>query len=93
MAKVHQSNNTIPPKFNTKDPWEYDFWLYKGCHLVECFFQKIKWFRRISTRWYFFIFCLSCFYHDFIEIALLLLFFKQTLSSYTLFNLNSMKKT
>ena len=25
--------------------------LYKERHLVECFFQKIKWFRRIATRY------------------------------------------
>lgn len=42
---------TIPPKVNTKDPWECDYWLYKERHLVECFFQKIKWFRRIATRY------------------------------------------
>lgn len=33
---------TIPPKVNTKEPWECDYWLYKERHLVECFFQKIK---------------------------------------------------
>lgn len=42
---------TIPPKSNAKEPWEYDYWLYKERHLVECFFQKIKWFRRIATRY------------------------------------------
>ena len=28
-----------------------DWWLYKERHLVECFFQKLKWFRRIATRY------------------------------------------
>ena len=28
-----------------------DWYLYKERHLVECFFQKIKWFRRIATRY------------------------------------------
>lgn len=42
---------TIPPKSNAKEPWECDYWLYKECHLVECFFQKIKWFRIIATRY------------------------------------------
>ena len=42
---------TIPPKSNVKQPWEYDEWLYKERHLVECFFQKIKWFRRVATRY------------------------------------------
>lgn len=42
---------TIPPKSNTKDPWACDYYLYKERHLVECFFQKLKWFRRIATRY------------------------------------------
>ena len=42
---------TIPPQSNVKQPWEYDEWLYKERHLVECFFQKIKWFRRVATRY------------------------------------------
>lgn len=29
-----------------------DWHLYKDRHLVECFFQKSKWFRRIATRYY-----------------------------------------
>ena len=40
----------IPPKSNTKEPWEVDYHLYKERHLVECFFQKIKWFRHVATR-------------------------------------------
>lgn len=42
---------TIPPKSNAKQPWEYDQWSYRERHLVECFFQKIKWFRRVATRY------------------------------------------
>lgn len=42
---------TIPPKSNTKNPWSCDWWVYKERHLVECFFNKIKHFRRISTRY------------------------------------------
>lgn len=42
---------TIPPQRNVTNPWTVDWWLYKERHLVECFFQKIKWFRRISTRY------------------------------------------
>lgn len=41
----------IPPKSNAKDPWPVDYCLYKERHLVECFFQKIKWFRRGATRY------------------------------------------
>jgi transposase len=41
----------IPPKSNAKEPWPCDWWLYKERHLVECFFQKIKQFRRVATRY------------------------------------------
>ena len=41
----------IPPKSNVSVPWPVDWSLYKERHLVECFFQKIKWFRRIATRY------------------------------------------
>jgi transposase len=40
----------IPPKSNEKDPWDCDWYLYKERHLVECFFQKLKQFRGIATR-------------------------------------------
>ena len=42
---------TIPPKDNASEPWPVDYYTYKERHLVECFFQKIKWFRRIFTRY------------------------------------------
>ena len=38
---------TIPPKSDVNDPWPVDW----QRHLVECFFQKLKWFRRIFTRY------------------------------------------
>ena len=41
----------ILPQSNVSDPWLVDWWLYKERHLVECFFQKLKWFRRIATRY------------------------------------------
>lgn len=41
----------IPPKSNAKDPWSIDYHLYKERHLIECFFQKLKWCRRIFTRY------------------------------------------
>ena len=40
----------IPPKSNEKHSRDCDWWLYKERHLVECFFQKLKQFRRIATR-------------------------------------------
>ena len=47
----HGASYVIPPKSNVPDPWPVDWHLYKERHLVECFFQKIKWFRRIATRY------------------------------------------
>ena len=41
----------IPPQSNVSEPGPVDWWLYKERHLVECFFQKLKWFRRIATRY------------------------------------------
>lgn len=49
--KEHGATVVIPPKSNAKEPWEVDYYLYKERHLVECFFQKIKWFRRVATRY------------------------------------------
>ena len=43
--RKHGAVVVIPPKSNTKEPWPVDYCLYKERHLVECFFQKIKWFR------------------------------------------------
>jgi len=45
------ANYAIPPKSNSQDPWACDWWLYKERHLVECFFQKLKWFHRVATRY------------------------------------------
>ncbi|SCW83507.1 Transposase DDE domain-containing protein, partial [Paenibacillus tianmuensis] len=41
----------IPPKSNTANPWECDFYQYKERHVVECFFNKLKQFRGIATRY------------------------------------------
>jgi len=47
----HGACDVIPPQNNTSEPWPVDWYLYKERHLIECFFQKIKWFRRIATRY------------------------------------------
>ena len=47
----HGANYVIPSQSNASQPWPVDWWLYKERHLVECFFQKLKWFRRIATRY------------------------------------------
>ena len=41
----------IPPRSNRKVPREYDAHLYKERHLVECFINKIKHYRRIFSRY------------------------------------------
>jgi transposase len=41
----------IPPKANRVAPIQCDWTIYKERHLVECFFCKIKQFRRIATRY------------------------------------------
>jgi transposase len=45
-----QAEAVIPPRKNRKEPREYDPHLYKEHHLIECFFNKIKHYRRIFSR-------------------------------------------
>ena len=40
----------IPPRSNRKEPREYDEYLYQERHLVECFINKIKHYRRVFSR-------------------------------------------
>jgi transposase len=40
----------IPSRKNRKNPREYDAWRYRERALVECFFNKIKQFRHIFSR-------------------------------------------
>jgi transposase len=40
----------IPPKKNRKYQREYDLHVYRERHLIECFFGKIKHFRRVFSR-------------------------------------------
>ena len=46
-----EATYVIPPKDNNPNPWECDWWQYKERHLVECFFNKLKHFRRVATRY------------------------------------------
>jgi len=41
----------IPPKANRTEERDYDKHAYKERHLVECFINKIKWYRRLFTRY------------------------------------------
>ena len=40
----------IPPRVKRKQPCDYDDHLYREHHLAECFFNKIKHYRRIFSR-------------------------------------------
>jgi transposase len=50
--KMERQNcaDCIPSKSNRKVPYEYDKEIYKERHVIECFFSKIKYFRRIFSR-------------------------------------------
>lgn len=41
----------IPPHQRAKLLREYDEWVYRERHLIECFINKIKHFRRIFSRY------------------------------------------
>ena len=41
----------IPPKRNRKTQRSYDAHLYKERNLIERFFNKLKQFRRVATRY------------------------------------------
>jgi len=40
----------IPPRCNRLEPRECDWFVYKERHLIECFFGKIKHYRRVFSR-------------------------------------------
>lgn len=45
-----ESEAVIPPRKNRKEQRDYDKHLYKERHLVECFFNRIKLYRRLFSR-------------------------------------------
>jgi transposase len=53
VSYIETRNGTanIPSRSTNSDQRSCDWWLYKERHLVECFFQKLKNFRRIATRY------------------------------------------
>jgi transposase len=48
---AHHITPVIPPKKNRKELLEYDITLYKLREKVERFFNRLKQFRRIATRY------------------------------------------
>jgi len=51
LAAQQQMEVVIPPTARRLVQRAYDRHLYKERHLVECFFEKLKEFRRIATRY------------------------------------------
>lgn len=47
----HNVEYTILTKESNPNPWFCGFGLYKKRHLVECFFNKIKAFRKVAIRY------------------------------------------
>ena len=41
----------IPPKVNRKVQRRFKWYPYKARHVIECMFGKLKYFRRIATRY------------------------------------------
>lgn len=50
VIEKQKSIAVIPSRKNRKVQREYDVHLYKERHLIECFFSKIKHFRRVFSR-------------------------------------------
>lgn len=50
LVEDYQAEVVIPPRQRRTEPREYDEHLYKERHLVECLINKIKYFRRIFSR-------------------------------------------
>lgn len=52
VAQIEAQGATavIPPRSNRKEQRAYDKHLYRERHLVECFINKLKHFRRVFSR-------------------------------------------
>lgn len=51
LLKKYKVQVVVPPKKNRTEQCEYDEEMYKWRHLVENFFQKLKQYRAIATRY------------------------------------------
>jgi transposase len=51
LLQQRQAISVIPSRVHRKVQRDCDWWVYKERHLVECFFNKIKHFRRLATRY------------------------------------------
>ncbi len=50
VIETNGATAVIPPRRNRGAQRTYDKHIYKERHLVECFINKIKWYRRIFSR-------------------------------------------
>jgi transposase len=50
QIQTQQCTPVIPPRSNRKNARRFDKYIYKERHLIECFFNKIKHFRRVFSR-------------------------------------------
>ena len=71
IGAIHeqQSEAVMPPRSNSQQPREFDPHVYKARNLVERFFNRIKHFRRVATRYD----KLDCRYEAFIAAASILI--------------------
>lgn len=50
LIEENGAQAVIPSRSNRLEPRDYDTHLYKERHLVECFFYKLKYYRRVFSR-------------------------------------------
>lgn len=50
LVEASGAEVVIPPHQRSKHPRDYDRWWYRERHLVECYINKIKHFRRVFSR-------------------------------------------
>jgi transposase len=50
MIKQQRCEPVIPSRSNALFPYEYDKDIYKERHVIECYFSKMKHFRRVFSR-------------------------------------------
>jgi len=51
FAEDHGAWANIPPKSNRKNSFAFSSWVYRQRNLVERFFNRLKQFRGIATRY------------------------------------------
>ena len=51
QIEANSAEAIIPPRSNRRSPRDYDHYRYQARNLVERFFNQLKQFRRIATRY------------------------------------------